>query len=134
MNQKYFAFWVLPIMFLPHEFSLGIRILFFLILLETPKCEKITILDFSLLLPIWLLLFQLCDSKSCGSKPLCFIFVWFCRMVHGFFSVLLSVWQQQKNTVIFLLSPLRARKDDNYRYRDSWKSINFRERAIKKEK
>ena len=29
--------------------------------------------------------------------------------------------------------PLRARKSDNYRYRDSWKSDNFRERAIKKE-
>ena len=34
--------------------------------------------------------------------------------------------------VIFSLSPLRARKSDNYRYRDSWKSDNFRERAIKK--
>ena len=31
------------------------------------------------------------------------------------------------------LSPLRARKSDNYRYRDCWKSDNFRERAIKKE-
>ena len=38
-----------------------------------------------------------------------------------------------KVTVIFLLSPLRARKCDNYRYCDSWKSDNFRERAIKKE-
>ena len=34
--------------------------------------------------------------------------------------------------VILWLSPLRARKSDNYRYRDSWKSDNFRERAIKK--
>ena len=32
-----------------------------------------------------------------------------------------------------MLSPLRARKNDNYRYRDSWKIDNFRERAIKKE-
>ena len=31
-------------------------------------------------------------------------------------------------TIIFSLSPLRARKGDNYRYRD-----NFRKRAIKKE-
>ena len=45
-----------------------------------------------------------------------FLYV-FCRLVHGF----------------FLLSPLRARKRDNYCYRDSWKSNNFRERAIKKE-
>ena len=35
--------------------------------------------------------------------------------------------------VIFSLSPLRAKKSDNYRYCDSWKSDNFRERAIKKE-
>ena len=34
--------------------------------------------------------------------------------------------------VIFSLSPLRARKSDNYCYRDSLKSDNFRERAIKK--
>ena len=34
--------------------------------------------------------------------------------------------------VIFSQSPLRARKSDNYRYRDSWKSDNFRKRAIKK--
>ena len=34
--------------------------------------------------------------------------------------------------VIFSLSPLRARKSDNYRYCDSWKSDNFRKRAIKK--
>ena len=33
-----------------------------------------------------------------------------------------------------MLSPLRARKSNNYRYRDSWKSDNFRERAIKKSK
>ena len=34
--------------------------------------------------------------------------------------------------VIFLLSPLRARKSDNYRYRNSWKSNNFRERESPK--
>ena len=34
--------------------------------------------------------------------------------------------------VIFSLSPSRARKRDKYRYRDSWKSDNFRERTIKK--
>jgi hypothetical protein len=38
----------------------------------------------------------------------------------------------RKVTVIFLLLPLRASKSDNYR--DSWKSDNFRERAIKKSK
>ena len=32
--------------------------------------------------------------------------------------------------MIFSLSPLRARKSDNYS--DSWKSDNFRERYIKK--
>ena len=37
----------------------------------------------------------------------------------------------KKFTVIFLLSPLRARKSENYR--NSWKSNNFRERALKKE-
>ena len=30
----------------------------------------------------------------------------------------------QKVTVIFSLLPLRRRKSDNYRYRDSWKSGN----------
>ena len=35
--------------------------------------------------------------------------------------------------VFFSLPPLRARKSVNYCYRDSWKSDNFRERAIKKE-
>jgi hypothetical protein len=34
--------------------------------------------------------------------------------------------------VILLLSPLRARKNENYRYRESWKSDNFRMEAIKK--
>ena len=32
-----------------------------------------------------------------------------------------------------MLSPLRARKSDNYRYHDSWKSGNFRKEAIKKQ-
>jgi hypothetical protein len=32
--------------------------------------------------------------------------------------------------IIFSLSPLRARKSNNYR--DSWKSNNFRKEAIKK--
>jgi hypothetical protein len=32
-----------------------------------------------------------------------------------------------------ILSPLRAKKSANYRYRNSWKSDNFRKRAIKKE-
>ena len=36
-------------------------------------------------------------------------------------------------TLLFSLSPFKIEKDDNYRYRDSWKSDNFRERAIKKE-
>ena len=36
--------------------------------------------------------------------------------------------------VIFSLSVLRARKSNNYRYRDSWKSDNFREKATKKSK
>ena len=36
-------------------------------------------------------------------------------------------------TIIFSLSPLRARKSDNYLCRDSWKIDNFRERAFKKE-
>jgi hypothetical protein len=35
--------------------------------------------------------------------------------------------------VIALPTIATARKSDNYRYRDSWKSDNFRERAIKKE-
>ena len=30
------------------------------------------------------------------------------------------------------LSPFKARKSDNYRCRDSWKSDNFRERAIER--
>ena len=38
-----------------------------------------------------------------------------------------------KVTVIYSLSPLRARKSDKYRYRNSWKSDNFRKEAIKKE-
>ena len=50
----------------------------------------------------------------------------FCRLIHGFFSVLLPIY--------LLLSPLRARKSDNYSYRDSWKSNNFRKEAIKKSK
>ena len=36
--------------------------------------------------------------------------------------------------VIFLLSPLRARKSDSCRYRNSWKSDNFREREPSKKK
>ena len=36
----------------------------------------------------------------------------------------------KKVTVIFSLSPLRSRKSNNYRYRNSWKSEE-RERAIK---
>ena len=36
--------------------------------------------------------------------------------------------------VIFSLSPLRARKSDNYLYRDNWKSDNFREREPSKKK
>ena len=39
---------------------------------------------------------------------------------------------KRKVTVIFSLSPLWAKKSDNYRYRNSWKNNNFRERAIKK--
>ena len=35
---------------------------------------------------------------------------------------------------IFSLSPLRARKNDNYHYRDSWNCDNFREISIKKKK
>jgi hypothetical protein len=35
--------------------------------------------------------------------------------------------------VILSLSPLKARKSDNYRYRDSWKSNNFTKEANKKE-
>ena len=31
-----------------------------------------------------------------------------------------------------MLSPLRARKSDNYRYRDSWKSDNFTQRETLK--
>ena len=34
--------------------------------------------------------------------------------------------------VILSLSPLKARKSDNYRYRDSWKNDNFRKEANKK--
>ena len=55
-----------------------------------------------------------CDSNSCRS-----------------FTLLKAL--ALKVTVIFSLLPLRPRKSDNYRYRDSWKSDNFRERAIKKE-
>ena len=43
-----------------------------------------------------------------------------------------SLEHQQKVTVIFSLSPLRARKSDIYCYCNNWKSNNFRERAIKK--
>ena len=53
-----------------------------------------------------------CDSNSCRS-----------------FTLLKAL---AKSKVIFSLSPLRARKSDNYRYRDSWKSDSFRERTIKK--
>ena len=35
-------------------------------------------------------------------------------------------------TVILSLSPLRAKKTNNYRYCDSWKSDNFRKEANKK--
>ena len=31
-----------------------------------------------------------------------------------------------------MLSPLTVRKSNNYRYRNSWKSNNFTEKAIKK--
>ena len=34
--------------------------------------------------------------------------------------------------VILSLLPLRARKSDEYRYHDSWKSDNFRKEALKK--
>ena len=37
-----------------------------------------------------------------------------------------------KVIVIFMLSPLRARKSNKYCYCDSWKSNNFRKQAIKK--
>ena len=42
-------------------------------------------------------------------------------------SFTLSQALAKSDTVIFSLSSLRARKSDNYRYRDSWKSDNIRE-------
>ena len=55
------------------------------ILLVPPKCE----LNFGILLKHWF--FQLSNSKSCCSLSLCLqIYTYkFCRLVHGFFSVLL---------------------------------------------
>ena len=55
-----------------------------------------------------------CDSNSCRS-----------------FTLLKALAKSNGN---LSLSPLRARKSDNYRYRDSWKSDNFRESHKKKEK
>ena len=55
----------------------------------------------------------------------------FCIASHIVIALLRSERRQRKVTVIFSLSPLRARKGDDYRYRDSWKRDNFRERARK---
>ena len=52
-----------------------------------------------------------CDSNSCRS-----------------FTLLKALAKSNGNLIAIAL---RARKSDNYRYRDSWKSNNFRERAIK---
>ena len=65
----------------------------------------IAILDFSLLLPIQLSLFQICNKRH-----------------------------QRKVTVIFSLSGFRVRESDNYRYGNSWKSENFREGEPSKKK
>ena len=60
----------------------------------------------------------------------------FCRLVHGFFSLLLPICYRsftllkalaKSNGNLFAI----AFKSDNYR--NSWKSDNFRERATKKE-
>ena len=56
----------------------------------------------------------LCDSNDCRS-----------------FTLLESLAKSNGN---LLLSPLRARKSDNYHYRNSWKSNNFRERDPSKKK
>ena len=54
-----------------------------------------------------------CNSNSCRS-----------------FTLLKALAKSNGN---FFTIALRARKSDNYRYRDSWKSNNFREISIKKE-
>ena len=95
------------------------------------------------LLPFKLSLFL---AKVAALNPFASIFVEYCRLVHGFFSVLLPIWYSYRSSIycdsnsclsFTLLKVLaksngnRARKSDNYR--DSWKSDNFWERAIKKE-
>ena len=51
----------------------------------------IAILNFSLLLPLLLSLFQLSDSKVVTLNPFASFLYKFCRLVHGFFSVLLPI-------------------------------------------
>ena len=51
----------------------------------------IAILNFSLLLPLQLSLFQLCDSKVVALIPVLHFLYKFCRLVHDFFSVLLPI-------------------------------------------
>jgi hypothetical protein len=71
------------------------------------------------------------------------------NLVHGFFSYFFPYSYRSSNycdsntcryfTLLKALAKSKgnlfaiAFKSDNYRYRDSWKSHNFRERAIKKE-
>ena len=98
----------------------------------------IAILDFSILLPIWLSLFQICDSKSCRSWSLWLNF--FMSFVDWFIASYSYRSSNYCDSYLTLLKALAksngnlfAFKSDNYRYHDSWKSDNFRERAIKKE-
>ena len=43
-------------------------------------------------------------------------------------AIVVALWRVSEK-----LSPLRARKSNNYRDSDSWKSDNFRKEAIRKE-
>ena len=67
------------------------------------------------------------------------IFYEFCRFVHGFFSVLLPIQLSlfyalkvlaKSNGNLFAI----AFKSDFYRYRNSWKSDNFRKRTMMEQK
>ena len=103
------------------------------ILLMPLKCEII----FGTIFPIKLLLCQHCSSKvialnlfaSFLSVLLLGSWLISCIASHVIIAIVVALLHSERCqltiTEIFSLSSLRARKSDNYRYRNSWKSNNF---------
>ena len=82
----------------------------------------IAILDISLLLPFSYRSSNFAIAKVFALYLFASIFVWVFILVHGFFSV--------RNGNLFAIA-VKSEKERQLMYLDSWKSENFRKRAIK---